>query len=207
MTVHLQEHKQIKVTDSTGVFKVMHQILMREEENDMSREHFWVISLFNNNRIMNIELISLGSMSHTIVEPTEVFSVPLQKKAAKIILAHNHPSGELIPSFDDKDITDRLIQCGKMLKCPVVDHLIITTENYFSFADTGLLAELEKSTKYGLDLSGEKYKHWKKNQTNNIAAKMIMKQKLDLNEIKDLTGLTIKQLEKLRDDLLHKKKQ
>lgn len=206
MTVHTQEHKEIKLTNSEGVFKVMHQILMREEDNDIGREHFWVISLFNNNRIMNIELISLGSAIHTIVEPLEVFSVPFQKKAAKVILVHNYPSGELIPSFNDKDITDKLIQCGKVIHCPVIDHLIITTENYFSFADAGLLAELEKSTKYGLDLSGEKYRPWRKSQTNKIVEKMIMSEKLDLKDIRDMTGLTMKQLEKMRKELLHNKK-
>lgn len=158
--------------NSERVFKVMHQILMGEEENDQSREHFWVISLFNNHRIMNIELISMGSMSRTIAEPLEAFSVPFQKKATKVILVHNHPSGELTPSEEDKDITDKLIQCGKVIHCPVIDHLIISTDNYFSFADTGLLAELEKSTRYGLDLSGEKYRPWRKRQMNQIAAKI-----------------------------------
>lgn len=206
MTVNTQEHKDLKLVNSEGVFKVMHQILLREEENDLGREHFWIISLFRNNRIMNIELISLGSMSRTIVEPLEAFSVPFQKKAAKVILVHNHPSGELTPSEEDKDITDILIQTGKVIHCPVIDHLIITTKNYFSFADSGLLAELEESTKYGLDLSAEKYKHWKKDLMNQIAAKMITKQKLDLKDIKDMTGFTIKQLEKMKKELLIKKK-
>jgi DNA repair protein RadC len=93
MTVRSQEHKEMQLTNSEGVFKVMHQILMREEENDMGREHFWIISLFRNNRIMNIEL----------------------KKAAKVILVHNHPSGELTPSEEDKDITDMLIQTGRVI--------------------------------------------------------------------------------------------
>jgi DNA repair protein RadC len=206
MTVHTEKHKKIKLTTSEEVFKVMHQLLMSEEENDISREHFWVISLFHNYKIMNIELISLGNKYHTIVDPMEAFSVPFQKKAAMVILVHNHPSGELIPSLDDKDITDKLIACGKVINCPVVEHLIISTENYFSFAKSGLLAELEKSTKYGVDLTAEKYKHWKRIERTHIAEKMIMIPKLDLKEIKAITGLTIDQLEKMKKDLFTKKK-
>lgn len=206
MTVHKQEHKKIKLTTSEEVFKVMHQILMQEEEGDISREHFWVISLLHNNKILNIELVCLGNMNQTIVDPLEVFSVPFQKKAARVILVHNHPSGELIPSFDDKDITDKLIHCGKVMHCPVIDHLIITTENYFSFAESGLLSELEKSTKYGVDLTAEKYKHWKRIERTHIAEKMIINPKFDLKDIKDMTGLTIKELEKMSKELLSKKK-
>lgn len=206
MTIHLPDADKIKVVNSKGVFKLMHEVLLREEDIDRHREHFWVISLSNNNQIMLLELISLGSMNKTIVEPTEVFSLALTKKAAKIILVHNHPSGELTPSDEDIDITDRLIQVGKIVNCPVVDHLIITTQAYTSFVDTGLFAKLEKSSKYVLVSSDIVEKRGEKNNAEATAIKMIKKQKLDLIDIKDYTGLTIKQLEKLKEELLHKKK-
>jgi DNA repair protein RadC len=95
-----------------------------------------------------IELVSLGSVSQTVVEPMEVYSFALQKRAVKIILVHNHPSGELIPSDADKDVTDRLIQVGLIVNVPVYDHLIITENSYFSFNDSGLMEELSQSTKY-----------------------------------------------------------
>jgi DNA repair protein RadC len=98
--------------------------------------------------VLNIELVSLGSINKTIVEPMEVFSVPLQKRAVKIILVHNHPSGELKPSDSDKDITDNLIQAGRIMHVPVLDHLIISERSYYSFKDNGLLDQLEKSLKY-----------------------------------------------------------
>lgn len=72
----------------------------------------------------------------------------MQKRAVRVIIVHNHPSGELKPSEMDKDITDRLIQCGLILHVPVLDHLIISEKAWYSFADDGLLAELEASTKY-----------------------------------------------------------
>ena len=110
-----------------------------------------MVGLENNNRILFIELISLGSVNHTIAEPMEVFSLALQKRAVQIILVHNHPSGELLPSEPDKDITNRLIQVGKIVRTKVLDHLIITTESYVSFADLGLMKKLARSKKYVAD--------------------------------------------------------
>ena len=78
----------------------------------------------------------------------EVFSLALQKRAVKIMLVHNHPSGELKASEADKDVTDRLIQVGKIVNTEVIDHLIITEKTYMSFADTGLMAKLGESLKY-----------------------------------------------------------
>lgn len=78
----------------------------------------------------------------------EVFSVPLQKRAVKLIIVHNHPSGQLKPSEQDKDITDQLIQVGRIMKVPLMDHLIISETDHYSFSDSGLLYELEQSLKY-----------------------------------------------------------
>lgn len=76
---------------------------------DKGKEHFWVLALNNANKILSLELVSLGSVSSTIVKPMEVLSIPLQKKAVGVILVHNHPSGSLEPSEADKDLTDLLI--------------------------------------------------------------------------------------------------
>lgn len=206
MTIHIPDADKIQVVNSDGVFKIMHDVLLREEDIDRGREHFWVLSLSHDNHVMLLELISLGSMSRTIVEPLEVFRFALQKKVAKVVLVHNHTSGNLTPSDEDLDITDRLIQVGKIVNCPVIDHLIITVGGYTSFADTGVIARLQKSTKYALDLSGGHIKSAVKINAEETARKMIKKQKYELEEIKDLTGLTMKQLEKLKKELLHKKK-
>jgi DNA repair protein RadC len=206
MTIHIPDAEKVQVVNSQGVFKIMHDVLLREEDIDRGREHFWIISLAHDNQILNIELISLGSMSKTIVEPTEVFSFALQKRAAKIILVHNHPSGRLIASDEDLDLTDRLVQVGKIVNCPVIDHLIITVESYTSFADCGILARLEKSTKYALDFEGVNIKRAVKNNTEELAIKMLQNQKYELEEIKGLTGLTAKQLEKLKKELSDQKK-
>ncbi len=138
MNIELSDIEKIKILNSDDLYGIMQRVLLREDKIDQNREHFWVIGLENNNRILFIELVSLGTVNKTIAQPMEVFSLALQKRAVKIILCHNHPSGELKPSEQDKDITDRLIQVGLIVDTPVVDHLIISTKSYMSFIDVGL---------------------------------------------------------------------
>lgn len=148
MTIRLNTKAPIKIKSTDDIYAIMQKILLRENKVDRNREHFWTICLDNANKILNIELVSLGSIRQTVVEPMEVFSIPLQKRAVKIILVHNHPSQELHPSLADKDITDRLIQVGLIVHIPVIDHLIISEKSYYSFEASGLLKILEASTKY-----------------------------------------------------------
>lgn len=134
--------------NSDDLYKIMQSILLREQRVDQDREHFWTVCLNTANVIMNIELVSMGNVFSTGVLPMEVYSIPLQKRAVNLIFVHNHPSGELKPSKEDKDVTDRLIQVGKFVDIPVLDHMIISNESYYSFADSGVLSELEMSLKY-----------------------------------------------------------
>jgi len=98
--------------------------------------------------ILYIELVSLGSITASIVNPNEVFRFSAQKCAVSVILAHNHPSGNLEPSKDDKEITDRLIQAAKIIDTEVTDHLIISGKDYYSFLDSGLFDKLKLSKKW-----------------------------------------------------------
>ena len=148
MTIRLNTKAPIKIKSADDIYEIMQKILKRENKIDRNREHFWTICLDVANKILNIELVSMGSVKQTIVEPMEVFSVPLQKRAVKIILVHNHPSQELDPSAADKDLTDNLIQVGLIVHIPVIDHLIISEKKYYSFEADGLLKILEASTKY-----------------------------------------------------------
>ncbi|MGH1338506.1 MAG: JAB domain-containing protein [Aureispira sp.] len=148
MDINLTPAEKIKILNSDDLYHVMQRILLRENKIDQNREHFWIVGLESNNRILFIELISLGTVNRTIVEPMEVFSLALQKRAVNIILCHNHPSGSLKPSPEDKDVTDRLIQAGRIVNMPVLDHMIISERSYLSFDDNGLMKELSQSTKY-----------------------------------------------------------
>ncbi len=155
MRVKLTKAQRIRVLNSVDVYKVMQHILLRENKIDRSKEHFWVVCLSQSNKILLIELISLGTMKKSLVDPTEVFSFALQKRAAQLIMVHNHPGGSLKPSPDDTEITDRMYQVGLFLDLPVIDHLIITERKFYSFKDSGLLAELAKSEKYVLKYKKE----------------------------------------------------
>ena len=181
----------------------MQKVLLRENKIDQNREHFWVIGLENNNRILFIELISLGTVNKTIAEPMEVFSLALQKRAVKIILCHNHPSGELKPSEGDKEITDRLIQVGIIVSTQVLDHLIISEKSYLSFADIGIMDELLTSTKhvpsYVLEqrIKKDAAEIAKRKEKVEIA-KQLKRNGIDEDTIALSTGLTLEEVQKLR---------
>lgn len=148
MNVKLSEDQRIEISGSDSLYPVMKEILLRDNEIDQDREHLWVAGFAANHILEYIELVSLGSQTKAIVEPMEVFSWALQKRCSKIIMVHNHPSGILSPSPNDKDITDRMIQVGIIVDVEVLDHQIISPKGYYSFADYGLMQELAKSLKY-----------------------------------------------------------
>lgn len=183
----------------------MQKILLREEKIDQDREHFWVVGLANNQRILFIELISLGSVNQTIAEPMEVFSWALQKRSVSIVIVHNHPSGELTPSLRDKDTTDRLIQVGKIVNLEVYDHLIISTNTYLSFSDIGLMDELKLSTKYVPQYQlEEKYKKQAQElvERNAVLVKSemalgVIGAGMDVEVVSKITGLPVEEIRNL----------
>jgi DNA repair protein RadC len=214
MTIELTDEQRIKLLNSDDVYSVMQEILLREEKIDQEKEHFWMIGLAQNSRMQYIELVSMGSVKATTIEPMNVFRWAVMKGSVKVILAHNHPSGELKPSDADKDITDRLIQVGLILNIQVIDHMIISVKSYLSFADIGLLAELEKSTKwvpqYQLIERIKKEEKKLREQAVKAAeekgekkkaieiAKGMKSKGYSSDEIIDLTGLTKEEIEKLK---------
>ena len=203
MDIQLTEAEKIKVLNSDDIYSIMQKILLREQKIDQNREHFWVIGLENNQRILFVELISLGSVNKALVEPMEVFSLALQKRAVKIVLCHNHPSGELKPSEADKDITDKLIQVGLIVNTPVIDHLIISLKSYLSFVDIGLLEDLEKSTKYVPPyvlierIRAEVTKIAERNKAIEIA-KELKRRGNEVETIAEITGLSVADINQLR---------
>lgn len=203
MNIKLTEAEKIKILNSDDLYGIMQKMLLRENKIDQNREHFWVIGLENNHRILFIELTSKGTINQTLVKPMEVFSLALQKRAAKIMLVHNHPSGELKPSEADKDITDRLIQVGIIVETEVLDHLIISTKSYMSFADIGLLEQLQQSEKYvpAFELIKQAKKEVAKiaaqNKVTHIA-KELKRRGTPNKDISGITGLTLEEIENLR---------
>ncbi len=104
------------------------------------REHFNILLLNRSGRVKAFYNVSIGGLSGTVVDAKIIFSVALKTMSSSVILAHNHPSGNLNPSFADKNLTTKLVEAGKTLDLPVLDHLILTPEGrYYSFADEGLI--------------------------------------------------------------------
>jgi DNA repair protein RadC len=123
-----------KITSSKDVYD-----LMRPELFDEVVEHFYLVLLNRSNQVIKKHLISQGGTSGTVVDAKMVFKTALEHLAQSLILVHNHPSGSLIPSEQDKRLTERLVKIGRDMDLPVLDHVIFSDRGYFSFADEGIL--------------------------------------------------------------------
>ncbi|MFO7730298.1 MAG: DNA repair protein RadC [Spirochaetia bacterium] len=106
---------------------------------DRRREHFLSISLNGAHEVISVRVVSIGSVNRTIVHPREVFCEPLQDRATAVLAAHNHPSGNVDPSDEDREITSRLRQAGETLGISLLDHIIFTQNSYYSFLEHGTL--------------------------------------------------------------------
>lgn len=106
---------------------------------NLKKEHFITLYINARHKLIHKELISVGTLTTNLVHPREVFEPAMIRAAIEIIVAHNHPSGDPAPSSADLEITKRLVEAGKILGIKVLNHIIITKENYFSFQDKGLI--------------------------------------------------------------------
>ncbi len=103
----------------------------------LQREEFRVLILNNKNRLIKNSMVSAGTVSEAIVHPREVFRDAIRESGAAVIIAHNHPTGEASPSREDISTTGRLVEAGKIVGIPVLDHVIITNASYYSFKEGG----------------------------------------------------------------------
>ena len=122
-----------KVTSSKVIFEIMQPII-----RELPHEEFWIIYLNNSNKVISKSQLSKGGITGTLVDIRIVFKTALEMGATALILCHNHPSGTLIPSDADRQITRKLKLAGDSLEIKVLDHLIVTETSYFSFADEGI---------------------------------------------------------------------
>jgi len=107
----------------------------KEKLKDEKQEHFYILILNNANNIIKEELISKGVLDSAILHPREVFKPAIKNSASKIILIHNHPSGNSNPSQEDLEVTKQLIEAGKLIDIKIIDHVIIGNENYWSWVE------------------------------------------------------------------------
>ncbi|ERL03340.1 RadC family protein [Mitsuokella sp. oral taxon 131] len=103
------------------------------------REHFAVLLLDAKHRILGMRNISIGSLTASVVHPREVFQAALRGSAAALILVHNHPSGDPTPSHEDAATTERLVKAGKVMGIPVLDHIVLGRQDFFSMKEHGMM--------------------------------------------------------------------
>jgi DNA repair protein RadC len=113
--------------------------LLRPYCQDLLHEEFYLILLTRSNELIGIRQISVGGIGGTYVDAKMIFKTALELGAAAIVLAHNHPSGNPYPSVTDQELTRKVRHFGSLIEMPVMDHIIISDNNYFSFTDNGLL--------------------------------------------------------------------
>ena len=205
MNVRLTEAQKKTILNAYDIYSVMQQILLRQNKIRRAQEHFWVVGLKADNTILFIELVAIGAQNRVNVSPPDVFRMAIYKLAVRMILVHNHPSGNLKPSQADKNITDRLLKVGKIINIDVIDHLIITETGFTSFKDKGIIDELRKSGFYELiEQESEQMKAFKlqiekdkavKQNSLDIARRM-KNEDYDIDTIKKLTGLNKREIDK-----------
>lgn len=129
--------ERIQITQSSTAYDILRQSW---DENRIELvEQFKILLLDRNRNCLGISQIATGGITGCVVDPRIVFVTALKAKASALILAHNHPSGNLTPSRADIALTRQLVQGGRLLDISVIDHLIVTPYRYCSFADDGLM--------------------------------------------------------------------
>ncbi len=126
--------KRERITTSKDAVEIFQPLL-----GDYTHEEFWILFLNRANMIIGKQPVSSGGMSGTVVDPKIIFKAALDHKASSIVLCHNHPSGNIQPSEADIRLTKNIIAAGRVLEISVLDHVIVTQNSYYSFADEGMM--------------------------------------------------------------------
>lgn len=126
-----------KITTSTDAYEIFMRIW--DMDTIELQEQFKVLFLNRGNRAFAMHTLSIGGMTSTVVDVRLLFGIALKTAAVGIIVAHNHPSGNIEPSTRDKLITEQIVSIGKLHDIRVLDHIIITPDGHYSFADEGTL--------------------------------------------------------------------
>jgi DNA repair protein RadC len=134
--IYLKDSK-IQVDGSVGVAKVFQDILALEDQIEQEKEHYYVMHLNIKNQVLMVELVTVGTVSSSLVHPRETFRRAVLAGSTSIIIAHNHPSGDVEPSDEDTKVTKLIFEAGQLLGITMLDHIIFTKDSYFSFRNNG----------------------------------------------------------------------
>lgn len=141
--IELVYHNKLKPEDRIKINspEIAYNILLTAWDSNKIElvEQFYVMMLAKDNACLGISNVATGGLSTCLVDPKIVFGTALKARASGIVLAHNHPSGNVLPSRADKQITEKLVEGGKLLDIAILDHVIIAPHDYYSFASHGLM--------------------------------------------------------------------
>jgi DNA repair protein RadC len=127
------------IKDSETAYSICKQAYAQAEANINLKEYFIVILLNRANQVIGYYKLSEGGLSGTVADVRLAFSVALKCLASAMIITHCHPSGQLKPSSQDLKLTKQFVEAGKLMEIQVLDHLIVSIDGYFSFANEGLI--------------------------------------------------------------------
>lgn len=130
--ISLKSLNNVKITDASIVFDYYRNVFFNKKQ-----EYFYCVYLDSNKVVITEKLLFIGTLDHSLVHPREVFKEAVSVSSSSIICVHNHPSGNVLPSHNDIEITNKLIEIGNMLGIRVIDHVIIGSEKYYSFLENG----------------------------------------------------------------------
>ncbi len=139
MVVAQEKRNKAVMKSSEQVYKFVWSHISAMHIFDQEKEHLFVIGLTSAHRIKYIDHVSMGTMHGTMAGPREIFRNAIHLGASSIVLCHNHTSHSVLPSKQDIEMTKCIVQAGRLLKIEVLDHLIVSGEGYYSFADEGVL--------------------------------------------------------------------
>ncbi|NTV01865.1 MAG: DNA repair protein RadC [Chlorobiaceae bacterium] len=133
--LHYSRNANLKVQSARDVFEYM-----KGRIPDGTKEHLCILFLDAKNRIIRHEIVSIGTLTASLIHPREIFKAAIRESANAVILVHNHPSGDVQPSNADKQVTSILRQAGNLLQIELLDHVILGTDDWFSFRDHSMLS-------------------------------------------------------------------
>lgn len=178
-------HENPVISCPEDAISFMHSVMKHIHE----KEALMAVFLNTKNRVIDYEEISLGTIDSSIVHPREVFRNAIINKAYSIILCHNHPSGDVTPSVEDRNVTNRLKKAGELIGIQVLDHVIISginKDSYYSFRENGVL---EEATHYGKN---------KQNMSKSLKEKQSILKQLQQKKKDDIKNTIPKSIKSMR---------
>jgi len=140
MTYQIVSERKMKSKVKIKAPGEVYKLVKRYAEE--KRELFILLTLNGANTVVSISIVSIGIVNRTIVHPREIFNKAITDNAAAIIVCHNHPSGNVIPSDEDKDITKRICKAGEIIGIPLLDHVIFSKRDYTSLKEEGFIPKV-----------------------------------------------------------------